>query len=100
MGILDVAELIPFYVQYLCYYYWQHKKDNLPHNIPEFLEGVIHSSSYMYDELYEKLPAAQQKALQIVLHKKEGIFSKHTQLAYGISSNQALHKKRHLSQIL
>lgn len=91
-ALLEAAELIPFYVQYLCYYYWQHKKEHLLCNIPEFLEGVIHSSSYMYDELYEKLPAAQQKALQIVLHKKERIFSKHTLLEYGISSNQALHK--------
>ena len=92
LGILDVAELIPFYVQYLCYYYWQNKKDGKETSLAEFLAQIIHSNSYIYDELYEKLPAAQQKALQIVLHKKEGIFSKHTQLAYGISSNQALHK--------
>ncbi len=91
-GLLDAAELIPFYVQYLCYYYWQNKKDGKEMSLAEFLAQIIHSNSYLYDELYEKLPAAQQKALQVILHKKEGIFSQGTQQEYGISSNQALHK--------
>ncbi len=92
LALLDAAELIPFYVQYLCYYYWQSKQERSPHNILEFLEEIIHSNSYIYDELYEKLPVAQQKALQVILYKKEGLFSQETQQEYGISSNQALHK--------
>jgi len=92
LALLDAAELIPFYVQYLCYYYWQNKKDPSPKKIPQFLVEIIHSNSYIYDELYEKLPAAQQKALQIILHKTERVFSQEIQQEYGISSNQALHK--------
>lgn len=91
-ALLEAAELIPFYVQYLCYYYWQNKKDEIQKSLPECLDGIIHSNSYVYDELYEKLPSAQQKALQIVLHKNKSIFSRGTKLEYGVSSNQALHK--------
>lgn len=91
-ALLEAAELIPFYVQYLCYYYWQNKKDGSMKTFPEFLEEIIYSNSYIYDELYEKLPPAQQKALQIALHQKEKIFSRQTLQEYRISSNQALHK--------
>ncbi len=86
--LLDYAELIPFYVQYLCYYYWQdkaHKKTD-----PLFFQNIIAMNAHVYEELYEKLPASQKAALRILL-KGEKLFSAAVAQEYQLST-QALNK--------
>ena len=90
--LLHAAELIPFYVQYLCYYYWQKKTEKKETPLTEFLAEIMHSNSHIYDELYQKLPRAQQKALQIIALGERTVFSQENQSKYGFKSNQSLHK--------
>ena len=86
--LLDYAQLIPFYVQYLCYYYWQDKAQKKTD--PLFFQNIIAMNAHVYEELYGKLPASQKAALRILL-KGEKLFSAAMAQEYQLST-QALNK--------
>ena len=90
--LLTYSDLIPFYVQYLFYHYWEEKKNNGKLTPSDFLEKLLHTNSYMYEELYQKLPVLQKKALGIVAVGEEKVFSEKTRLQFQVLSSQALNK--------
>ena len=90
--LLTSSELIPFYVQYLCYYYWQRKREGHAEPVPIFVENLIQANSYVYEELYLKLPASQKQALRVLLQKDDKVFSQETLQEFRIASAQMLNK--------
>src|SRR3989338_1737727 len=90
--LLNYAELIPFYVQYLCYYYWERKREGYNFSINFLIKSLIKSNSYVYEELYAKLHLIQQKALRIAVQKETKVFTQDIIQQFSISSTQALNK--------
>ncbi len=90
--LLSFSDLIPFYVQYLFYHYWEEKRKNSVITPALFLEKLLLSHSYMYEEMYIKLPANQKKALQIVAQGNEKVFSAENISEFKITSSQTLNK--------
>ncbi len=97
-ALLRAAELIPFYVQYLCYYFWQERsqKNEISKNMSSFLGNLTHINFYVYDDLYQKLPSNQKQALKVVLQKNEKVFSQSILQEFNITSPQALNKALNL----
>ncbi len=90
--LIQYAELIPFYVQYLCYYYWEKKKQSSSLSVPEFIESLTNSNSYVYEEIYTKLPLLQQKALRIVASNETKLFTQDIIDKFSLTSTQSLNK--------
>ncbi len=94
--VLSAAELIPFYVQYLCYYLWLDRKEGKGHSPAQLLANLLQANAHIYEELYGKLPVTQKKALQLLLpneqQQEQRIYSAESIKKAGVGSGQALHK--------
>lgn len=90
--LLLCSDLIPFYVQYLFYHYWEEKRKDKQITPSLFLERLEQSHAFIYDELYLKLAANQKKALRILLLENGKVFSGKNIVTFEMSSPQALQK--------
>ncbi len=91
--IFNYSELIPFYVQYLCYHLLEERKKQEGIKTVEVVNKMLLSNSYVYEELYSKLPPTQKKALRIILQKGgTGLFSEETRQEFNLISLQSLNK--------
>lgn len=90
--LLAYAGKIPFYVQYLAYYFWEEKNVDRNISVKRTVEKILMSNAYVYEELYAKLPTMQKMALKLLLKTEEKIFSEHVLKSFNIKGAQQLNK--------
>lgn len=90
--ILEYAEEIPFYVQYLAYHFWEERRRNKSSASTEIMNKILLSNEYVYEELYTRIPLSQQRALKIIAMKEEKRFSEDILKRYEIKNPQILNK--------
>jgi|GEM_PF-5745150 len=88
--IIDYANNIPFYVQYLAYHVWEGKKTNK--SAEQVIKDQLQSNYYIYEGIFSKLPRSQRNALKIVANRKENLFAQDLLEGYQIKNAQLLNK--------
>lgn len=90
--ILEYAEEIPFYIQYLAYHFWEERARNKTIFSSAIMDKILASNAYVYEEVYSRLSLSHRKALRIVGMKEAKRFSDVVLKRYDIKNPQLLNK--------
>ncbi|PIU22418.1 MAG: hypothetical protein COT14_01300 [Candidatus Diapherotrites archaeon CG08_land_8_20_14_0_20_30_16] len=88
--LLEYSNNIPFYVQYLAYYFWDGINSGKDSNI--IINDVLESNKYIYDDAFSKFNANQRKALIVLASENTNIFGHSILEKYKIKNAQILNK--------